>query len=82
MIEKKDRGLVHHMLVYACKDDFDEAHLNVTGLCYEPNMPPSIRGCVGISPILGWAVGGNVILLYSYVQNAKENLPSLEAFTT
>ena len=39
VVAKKDRGIVHHMVLYACQDDFDLAHLNVTGKCYHPNMP-------------------------------------------
>ena len=52
---------MHHMLLFVCKDSFNENHLNVTGDCYENrNMPPSIKECVGVSPMFGWAVGGVV----------------------
>ena len=57
----KDRGVVHHIVVYVCKDSFNETHLNVTGSCYaNRNMPPSIRECAGSSPMYAWAVGGVV----------------------
>ena len=61
MIAKKDRGVVHHIVVYVCKDSFNETHLNVTGSCYNNrNMPPSITECVGVSTMFAWAVGGVV----------------------
>jgi len=73
IIEKKDRGVVHHMVLYVCKDSFNETHLNITGSCYaNRNMPPSIRECAGSSPMYAWAVGGVVsseivLVLVSYL---------------
>jgi len=59
IIENKDRGVVHHIIIYVCKDSFNETHLNVSGSCYENrNMPPSIEECARSSPMIGWAVGG------------------------
>eukprot|EP00112_Aurelia_sp_Birch-Aquarium-sp1_P005363 Seg1607.2 transcript_id=Seg1607.2/GoldUCD/mRNA.D3Y31 product="DBH-like monooxygenase protein 1" protein_id=Seg1607.2/GoldUCD/D3Y31 len=58
LVEKKDRGVVHHMVMYSCQNDFDEKHLNVTGPCYHPNMPRSVRECAGDSAVYAWAVGG------------------------
>ena len=54
------------MVLYACKDNFDEAHLNTTGVCYHPNMPPSFKACVGVSPMFAWAVGGVVSSCFAY----------------
>ena len=51
---------MHHMLLYSCQHDFDEKHLNVTGLCYHPNMPRSVQECAGNSAVFAWAVGGVV----------------------
>ena len=65
-MEKKDAGLVHHMVIYVCKDNFNETHLNITGPCYDHNMPPSIKECVPISPMFAWAVGGTVSIHSSF----------------
>jgi len=58
LIEMKARGVVHHIIIYICKDTFNETHLNVTGSCYRNrNMPPSIRECAGLSVMHAWAIG-------------------------
>ena len=59
IIQPRLEGLVHHILLYACKDNFDPAHLNITGECYG-SMPSSIRECAGGTAIFAWAIGGNV----------------------
>ena len=64
MVEKKDRGIVHHMVLYSCQHDFDEKHLNVTGECYHPNMPRSVQECAGNSAVFAWAVGGVVRIFH------------------
>ena len=53
------------MLVYQCSDDFPKELLNNTAFrCYASNMPPEIRGCAGLTPIIvGWAIGGKVLSL-------------------
>ncbi len=58
IVEKKDKGVVHHMVLYACQDNFDETHLNASGECYHPNMPDSVRQCVGRAAVYAWAIGG------------------------
>ncbi len=58
LVEKKDLGVVHHMVLYACKENFDESHLNASGACRHPNMPDSVRECVGRASVYAWAVGG------------------------
>eukprot|EP00795_Rhopilema_esculentum_P003452 gene3452-1831_t len=59
IVALKDRGVVHHMVLYICKNTFNDSHLNVTGSCRDNhNMPPSIKECVGVSPMYAWAVGG------------------------
>ncbi|XP_065055869.1 DBH-like monooxygenase protein 1 [Rhopilema esculentum] len=59
IIALKDRGVVHHMVLYICKNTFNDSHLNATGSCFDyRNMPPSITECAGISPMFAWAVGG------------------------
>ena len=61
IVALKDRGVVHHMVLYICKNTFNDSHLNVTGGCYDHrNMPPSIMECAGVSPMFAWAVGGVV----------------------
>ena len=65
IIDKKDKGVVHHMVIYVCKDSFNETHLNISGDCYyDRNMPKSIKECVPISPMYAWAVGGVVSNLF------------------
>ncbi len=59
MIQNRTAGLVHHMLLYGCSNDFDPKHLNVTGECYG-SMPKSLSDCAGRSAIHGWAIGGTV----------------------
>ena len=61
IVALKDRGVVHHMVLYICKNSFNDSHLNATGGCYDHrNMPPSIIECAGVSPMFAWAVGGVV----------------------
>ena len=52
--------MVHHMIVYECRDDFPDHHLNYTGRCYSPDMPPPVAKCTGATTIAAWAIGGNV----------------------
>eukprot|EP00794_Sanderia_malayensis_P012195 gene12195-13451_t len=58
LVEKKDKGVVHHMVLYACQNSFDDTHLNASGACYHPNMPDSIKQCAGGASVYAWAVGG------------------------
>ncbi|XP_068702591.1 DBH-like monooxygenase protein 1 [Montipora foliosa] len=58
VIQAGHEGVVHHMLLYQCRDDVPEHHLNYTGRCYSSNMPPPLRQCSGSSTIFAWAVGG------------------------
>ena len=52
--------MVHHIVLYSCQHNFDERHLNATGLCSHPNMPSSVKECAGNSAVYAWAVGGVV----------------------
>ena len=71
---------MHHMVLYSCQHDFDEKHLNVTGLCYHPNMPRSVQECAGNSAVFAWAVGGvvrescfiDILSLFLYETNSLE----------
>ncbi|XP_073254240.1 DBH-like monooxygenase protein 1 homolog [Porites lutea] len=60
VIQAGHEGVVHHILVYECSDDFPKHLLNYTGLCYASNMPPQIRECAGLSTMIiaGWGIGG------------------------
>ena len=62
--------MVHHMLLYECRDDITRQHLNYSGECYGPNMPPAITQCAGSAAVASWAIGGKV----SKVQHTKDNL--------
>jgi len=58
--------MVHHMLLYECRDDFKREYLNYSGECYGPNMPPAITQCAGSAAIAAWAIGGKVSSLEYY----------------
>eukprot|EP00112_Aurelia_sp_Birch-Aquarium-sp1_P005365 Seg1607.5 transcript_id=Seg1607.5/GoldUCD/mRNA.D3Y31 product="DBH-like monooxygenase protein 1" protein_id=Seg1607.5/GoldUCD/D3Y31 len=58
VVQKRLEGLVHHLVLYTCKDNFDPAHLNYSGRCYGGGMPRSIRECAGGSSMYSWAIGG------------------------
>ena len=62
--------MVHHMLLYECRDDITRQHLNYSGECYGPNMPPAITQCAGSAAVASWAIGGKV----SKVQHTMDNL--------
>ncbi|XP_020615016.1 DBH-like monooxygenase protein 1 isoform X2 [Orbicella faveolata] len=58
VIQAGHEGMVHHMLLYECRDDFKREYLNYSGECYGPNMPPAITQCAGSAAIAAWAIGG------------------------
>ena len=60
IIQVGHEGVVHHIIVYECRDDFPDHHLNYTGRCYSSDMPPPVARCTGFTIIAGWAIGGNV----------------------
>ena len=60
IIQAGHEGVVHHIIVYECRDDFPDHHLNYTGRCYSSDMPPPVARCTGFTIIAGWAIGGNV----------------------
>ncbi|KAK2561145.1 DBH-like monooxygenase protein 1-like protein [Acropora cervicornis] len=59
VIQAGHEGVVHHILVYECTDDYPDHHLNYTGRCYSPDMPPPAAKCTGATTIAAWAIGGN-----------------------
>ncbi|KAL9960045.1 hypothetical protein ACROYT_G033442 [Oculina patagonica] len=58
IIQAGHEGVVHHMLLYECSDNFPKHHLNYTGMCYASNMPPEVEECTGVTAIAAWAIGG------------------------
>ncbi|KAL9974725.1 hypothetical protein ACROYT_G011804 [Oculina patagonica] len=58
MIQKGNEGVVHHMILYKCRDDFPRSNLSYQGFLRSPDMPPDVEECAGPSAIAGWAVGG------------------------
>lgn len=58
IIQSGHEGIVHHMLLYECSDNFPTHHLNYTGNCYGPDMPPPGKDCAGASAFAAWAIGG------------------------
>ena len=58
-------SFVHHMLVYLCPTQLGltEEHVGLSGHCQ--TLPDIVRGCLVGLLIGGWAVGGDVSVLYS-----------------
>ena len=71
VIQAGHEGVVHHILVYECKDDYPDHHLNYTGQCYSPDMPPPVAKCTGATTIAAWAIGGNVGFMPLLVNQAQ-----------
>ncbi|XP_015758353.1 PREDICTED: DBH-like monooxygenase protein 1 isoform X1 [Acropora digitifera] len=59
IVQAGHEGVVHHIVVYDCRDDYPDHHLNYTGRCYSSDMPPPVARCAGRTTIAGWAIGGN-----------------------
>eukprot|EP00735_Rhodelphis_limneticus_P013920 TRINITY_DN7885_c0_g1::TRINITY_DN7885_c0_g1_i1::g.23751::m.23751 TRINITY_DN7885_c0_g1::TRINITY_DN7885_c0_g1_i1::g.23751 ORF type:complete len:1216 (-),score=353.74,sp/Q9CXI3/MOXD1_MOUSE/32.74/9e-78,sp/Q9CXI3/MOXD1_MOUSE/33.91/3e-41,sp/Q9CXI3/MOXD1_MOUSE/32.85/2e-12,Cu2_monoox_C/PF03712.10/4e-28,Cu2_monoox_C/PF03712.10/4.2e-34,DOMON/PF03351.12/3.4e-28,DOMON/PF03351.12/1.3e-27,Cu2_monooxygen/PF01082.15/2.3e-26,Cu2_monooxygen/PF01082.15/7.2e-27,SapA/PF02199.10/3.3,SapA/PF02199.10/37 TRINITY_DN7885_ len=60
IIPEASAEVVHHILLYACAStNFTEYQ----GFCYQPTAPETLWGCLGRSPIAGWAVGGGNLTL-------------------
>ncbi|KAK3703833.1 hypothetical protein QZH41_012443 [Actinostola sp. cb2023] len=60
LISPGNEGLVHHILVYECRDDLPPSNLTHEGNCLSPNMPDSLVKCSGRSTMVAWALGGSV----------------------
>ena len=60
IIQEGNEGIVHHMLLYECSDDFPRSNLSYQGTIFSPDMPPAVRECAGPSVITAWAIGGQV----------------------
>ena len=59
-MQKGNEALVHHIVVFECRSDFNESLLNTTGKCRDPAMPVHFRNCLLGPSIFAWAVGGKV----------------------
>ena len=69
IIQEGNEGIVHHILVYECSDDFPRSNLSYEGTLDSPDMPPAVRECAGASVIAGWAIGGQVLVTKFYIFN-------------
>ncbi|KAL9974730.1 hypothetical protein ACROYT_G011809 [Oculina patagonica] len=67
IIQEGNEGIVHHMLLYECKDDFPRSNLSYEGFLGSPDMPPAVKECAGPSVIAGWAIGGKPFYYPEYV---------------
>ena len=58
-------SFVHHMLLYLCPTQLNltEEHVGLSVPCH--TLPDIVRGCLVGLLIGGWAVGGDVSVLYS-----------------
>lgn len=63
--------MVHHIMLYECRDDFPRQVLNYSGDCNGPNVPPAIDECGGFSAIAAWSIGGKVSKAWHERCNAK-----------
>ena len=62
IIQEGNEGIVHHILLFQCSDDFPRVYLNYDGTVDSPGMAPSaVRKCVSL--IAGWAIGGQVLFI-------------------
>ena len=71
IVQAGHEGVVHHIVVYECRDDYPDHHLNITGQCYSPDMPPPAAKCAGATAIAAWAIGGNVGFMPLLVNQAQ-----------
>ena len=62
IIQEGNEGVVHHMLLYECSDDFPKSSLSYEGTLDSPDMPPAVKECAGPSIITAWAIGGQVLV--------------------
>ena len=69
IIQEGNEGIVHHMLLYECSDDFPRSNLSYQGTIFSPDMPPAVRECAGPSVITAWAIGGKVLVAKCVIIN-------------
>lgn len=67
IVQAGHKGMVHHIMLYECRDDFPRQVLNYSGDCNGPNVPPAIDECGGFSAIAAWSIGGKE---FYYPENA------------
>ncbi|KAJ7382900.1 DBH-like monooxygenase protein 1 [Desmophyllum pertusum] len=58
IIQEGNEGVVHHMLLYECSDDFPRSNISWEGDLDSPDMPPAVNECRGFSMLAGWGIGG------------------------
>jgi len=58
IIQEGNQGVVHHMVLYECSDDFPRSNVSYEGTLDSPDMPPAVEDCAGPTVIVAWAVGG------------------------
>ena len=75
IVQAGHEGVVHHIVVYDCRDDYPDHHLNYTGRCYSSDMPPPVARCTGLTTIAAWAIGGNVGFMSLLVNQAQFVIP-------
>ncbi|KAK3701369.1 hypothetical protein QZH41_008747 [Actinostola sp. cb2023] len=67
IVSPGNEGLVHHILIYGCSDDFPLSNLSAEGVCNSPNMPGSFGACAGQSVVAAWAIGGSSFFFPDHV---------------
>ncbi|XP_070554980.1 DBH-like monooxygenase protein 1 homolog [Ptychodera flava] len=56
IIQEGHEALVHHILIYQCRDGVGEGYHGFGHECYSPNMPQNLTLCTSV--IISWAIGG------------------------
>ena len=67
IVQAGNEGVVHHMILYECGDNFPQIHVDFEGKTNSPDMPPPVLQCIGLSIITAWAIGGQVGMLANVV---------------
>lgn len=57
-VQPGHEGFVHHILIYECRMNVSEEHLNKQHSCFARNMPDHVRGCRSSTIMHAWAIGG------------------------
>lgn len=48
IVQAGNEGVVHHMILYECGDNFPQIHVDFEGKTNSPDMPPPVLQCIGL----------------------------------
>lgn len=75
IVQAGNEGVVHHMILYECGDNFPQIHVDFEGKTNSPDMPPPVLQCIGLSIITAWAIGGQSFYYPEHVGLSFEGHP-------